>query len=321
MEISMLQILTKMKGKELVMTKKTVFFSFFILCFFTITATYAKDSTVAVDGNNGAGLPLGKSILTKENPDPVEQLQDPKNISKRKGNGSAAELTYGDLLQPDIMYDVPLSTTEPNRISAEEDIIKVKYDRSIKNLAIEKEGADAFIIYKGKKDFLAYVITESAVYHVRFVPSKIPSTYYVLGEKSVSEKTSAGPASSRPVLKGNSLEARLTEMVKYAYRNEPLGEGDVTVKPLDHIIKTKELEFYSYKTYQFKEDNIFVKVLLVRTRKDYVDDTVAVREKDFLIPELLKYPVAIAVENHSIAKNEFTRVFLVGADYQMGANI
>lgn len=307
------------------MTKRRVIVVFIMLSVFTITAAYTSENTgMAVAGGIGDDLIPGQTGLTKQITGPSPKKADGKALTLKKSKNSkidTSNLAYGDVLDPDKLYDVPLSKTEINRISTDETIKTIKYDQDIPDLAIDYEGSDAFIIYKGKKPFLAYVVTENNVYHTRFTPTGIPATYYILSEKALSQKNSTQFASSKPALKGNSMEARLTEMVKHAYSNEPQGAGDIQVDPLDDIIKTKELEFFSYKTYKFKEDNIFVKVLLVRTKKGYFKDTVAIREKDFILPEILQYPVAIAIENHLVNKDEFTRIFLVGADYQMRASL
>lgn len=298
-----------------------------VLCFFVTSSAgwAAPDLSVNVDDDvkinirerSEAGEKEYSVVKTKLTQIPVKPTATPELqvVPKKNKVNIAEEVSYGELLAPDVLYDVPLSKSQINRIAADSPIVTIKH-LPVDGLSIDYEEDDAFIHYTGKKPFLAYVVTETSVYHANFTPANIPATFYLLNKTSLTQK-SLRRGSSNFSLKGNSMESRIVEMVKHAYANEPLASGEVTIIPMDNVLKTKELEFFSFKTYEYPDDNVYVKVVLVRTKKDYPDSTVAIREKDFLLPELFAHPIGIAVENHIVTKEAYTRIFLVGANYNM----
>lgn len=294
-----------------------------IFIFLFCTTVYAEDlSITANDENNSTSLTVGKSPKTDvepvaSEPEPEQEEEPTKTVKKKRP-------TNAKLLLPDETNDVPISITEINRISADEEITSIKYDKKVVNLIISYKGKNAYILYTEKAEVLAYIETEHNVYPVRLLPAEIKATHYVLSDgdtvlgKGPDRLSSNANHSSK--IHSTNKEKRLIEMLQYAYGNPPTEEGSTKISRLENINLISDIEIYKYKTYTFLDDGTYISVYLTRLKPSCSENEIEVSEKDFLVPEIGNYPIGISLEHTKIDKERYTRVFVLGASTTEGDN-
>ena len=213
------------------------------------------------------------------------------------------------LLLPDIVNDIKISITELNRISSDDSITSIKYDRKISNLVVNFKGTNAYILYPEKTEVLAYIETRNNVYPIRLIPSDIKAAHYYLSDETPAVNTTDNKNVYKDIHSTNK-EKRLIEMLQVAYRNQPTDEKTSST-PLEKIHIMNDMEILKYKTYVYQDDGIDLNVYLVRLTASCRQDEVQVSEKDFLIPEIGYSSIGISIEHNSINKERYTRVFVI----------
>ena len=220
------------------------------------------------------------------------------------------------LLHADVSSDVPISTTEINRISSDDEIKSIKYNKQVASLVVTYKGTNAYFLYPGKTEVLAYIETESNVYPVRLIPTEMKAAHYILSsddEVSGKKEHQAGDRNLSKNIHSTNKEKRLIEMLKYVYTNPPIEDGPVEIIRVKKHPFSSELEIYKYRTYSFDEDGISINVYLAKLSNKCTKDEITLSEKDFLIPEIVNSPVGISLEHNVINKERYTRVFVLGA--------
>jgi len=294
-----------------------------ILIFLFCTNVYAEDIAITADDeNNSVGITVGKSSKTEvesvaSEPGQEQEEEPTKTVKKKRP-------TNAKLLLPDVTNDVPISITEINRISSDEEITSIKYDKKVVNLIISYKGKNAYILYTDKAEVLAYIETETNVYPVRLLPAEVKATHYVLsdGDTVLGKGPDHLPGSANHSNKIHSTnkEKRLIEMLQYAYGNPPTAEGSTKISRLENINLISDIEIYKYKTYTFLDDGTYISVYLTRLKPSCNENEIEVSEKDFLVPEIGNYPIGISLEHPKIDKERYTRVFVLGASNTEGEN-
>ncbi|KJS02723.1 MAG: hypothetical protein VR65_04620 [Desulfobulbaceae bacterium BRH_c16a] len=295
-----------------------------ILTFLFFTNVCAEDlSITANDENNKVNLTVGKNSETDVNPvtsepeSEQEQEEEPVKAIKKK------RPTNAKILRPDVTNDVHISITEINRISSDEEITSIKYDKKVENLIINYKGKNAYILYTDQIEVLAYIETENNVYPVRFIPAEVKAAHYVLSDDTQLGKSSEYSTSSVNLsnkIHSTNKEKRFIEMLQYAYGNPQTEEGSVEISRLKNVHLISDIEIYKYKTYTFLDDGLYINVYLTRLHSSCREEKVEVSEKDFLIPEIANYPIGISLEHNLIDKERYTRIFVLGASSPGGAN-
>ena len=261
----------------------------------------------------------GKSVSPAQEPEPEQGLEEepPKAIKKKRPANAK-------LLLPDVTNDVSISITEINRISSDEEITSIKYDKKIGNLIINYKGKNAYILYTDKVEALAYIETEHNVYPVRLIPAEVKATHYILSDgdsllgKSSDNSTATVDHSNK--IHSTNKEKRFIEMLQYAYGNPPTEEGSIEISRLKNIHLISDIEIYKYKTYTFLDDGMYINVYLTKLARNCSEEKLEVAEKDFLIPEIGNYPIGISLEHNTIDKEKYTRIFVLGASNTGGDN-
>lgn len=280
------------------------------------TKTENQNVNLSVEKNSEADV----KVSSEQEPVPeqgVVEEEPPKVIKKKRP-------TNAKLLLPDVTNDVPISITEINRISSDEEITSIKYDKKIGNLIINYKGRNAYILYTDKVEVLAYIETEHNVYSVRLLPAEIKATHYILSDSdTLPEKNSGNVANNvnySNKIHSTNKEKRFIEMLQYAYGNPPTEEGSIEISRLKNIHLMSDIEIYKYKTYTFLDDGMYINVYLTKLARNCSDENLEVAEKDFLIPEIGNYPVGISLEHNIIDKERYTRIFVLGASNTGGDN-
>ena len=280
------------------------------------TKTENQNVNLSVEKNSEADV----KVSSEQEPVPeqgVVEEEPPKAIKKKRP-------TNAKLLLPDVTNDVPISITEINRISSDEEITSIKYDKKIGNLIINYKGRNAYILYTDKVEALAYIETEHNVYSVRLIPAEVKATHYTLSDgdtligKSPDNSTTSVNHSNK--IHSTNKEKRFIEMLQYAYGNPPTEEGSIEISRLKNIHLMSDIEIYKYKTYTFLDDGMYINVYLTKLARNCSDENLEVAEKDFLIPEIGNYPVGISLEHNIIDKERYTRIFVLGASNTGGDN-
>ena len=281
-------------------------------------STTAENQNVNLSVGNNSETD-GKSVSPAQEPEPEQGLEEePTKAIKKKRPANAK------LLLPDVTNDVSISITEINRISSDEEITSIKYDKKINNLIINYKGKNAYILYTDKVEALAYIETEHNVYPVRLIPAEVKATHYILSDgdsllgKSSDNSTATVDHSNK--IHSTNKEKRFIEMLQYAYGNPPTEEGSIEISRLKNIHLISDIEIYKFKTYTFLDDGMYINVYLTKLARNCSDEKLVVAEKDFLIPEIGNYPIGISLEHNFIDKENYTRIFVLGASNTGGDN-
>lgn len=275
------------------------------------STVYSEGVSVAVNTNKDSPTSeytpsaVDDSKETEEEPAEVKQT----DVKRKRLKGVQQ-------LLPDVANDVKISRTELNRISSDEPILSIKYDKKVTNLIISYKGTNAYILYPEKTEVLAYIETKNNVYPLRLIPTDIKAVHYVLSDGGDtysgkgSEFLNESKYPSKDVYSTNK-EKRLVEMLKVAYSNKPTDESSKEQPTLQKITVMNDMEIFKYKTYTFLDDGINVNVYLTRLAAKCQKDEVAVSEKDFLIPEIGYSSIGISIEHNFLNKERYTRVFVI----------
>ena len=217
--------------------------------------------------------------------------------------GSATASEKNIELKAEGINNVPVSNIELNRIISGEDIPNVKLPESTKDIAAEGTGKNVILHCTGSKQELVYITTESDVFVLRLKPSKIPA--------QVIHLPSPKKPDIIPVL-GNEREKLAVALIKAAY-----SESDILHKARENRLSGEKklitgINIKEYRRYDFDEDDLRVMVYIVKLDDDFKYDEFKVTEKNFLIPELCKKPLGIALSRDYLTKRDYTRLFIVG---------
>jgi TraK protein len=217
------------------------------------------------------------------------------------GSATAAEKHIE--LKAEGINNVPVSNIELNRIISGEDILNIKLPESSTDIAAEGTGKNVILQCTGSKQELVYITTESDVFVLRLKPSKIPA--------QVIRLPSPKKPDIIPVL-GNEREKLAVALIKAAYSESDIMQKARESRPSGEKRLIKGINIKEYRRYDFDEDGLAVMVYILKLADDFKYDEFKVTEKNFLIPELCKKPLGIALSRNYITKRDYTRLFIVG---------
>ena len=216
-------------------------------------------------------------------------------------------------LAPSTMYiyhtginSVNISKKEINRVVSEEPIKDIKFPEGTK-ISVQIEGNNAYIQYKEKHSTLIYIVTPERVYPIRLNPSKIGAQTLRL----------AAPEKRKKVitpLVGNIREKAVVKMIKAAFTESPLLEKAKQERLSTQIKFVKYIEVREHLKYSFPEDNIYLKVYILKLNRLFKENKFEVKEINFLTPKLCKNPLGISLDRDYLTKTDYTRLFIVGRE-------
>jgi hypothetical protein len=206
-------------------------------------------------------------------------------------------------LKAEGINNVPVSNIELNRIISGEDILNIKLPESAQEIAFEVTGKNAILQCTGSKQELVYITTENDVFALRLKPSKMPAQVIHLASPKKPDII--------PVL-GNEREKLAVALIKAAYSESDILQKARGSRPSTERKLIRGINIKEYRRYDFDEDDLRVMVYIVKLADDFKYDEFKVTEKNFLIPELCKKPLGIALSRDYLTKRDYTRLFIVG---------
>jgi hypothetical protein len=204
------------------------------------------------------------------------------------------------------LVEVPVSNTEINHITSDQEIHHVKAPDTDK-IAVEQAGGDprnAFLDVKGTKAETIYIVTESTVYSIKIKPTKISAQklHLVFDKK---EKVVV------PLI-GNEREKVAVRLIKEAYKEGPLLEQARVTRLYEKKKLLTDIEIRAYRRYDWDEDGLNVTLYVLQLKKSFNLDKLDITERMFLIPELCREPLGISLSRDYLTKKDYTRLFVVG---------
>lgn len=237
--------------------------------------------------------------------------QDKKDLTLNSIKTTFPEAPISEIvLHEGAIKTVEISKNVINWISATENIVGIRYDEGVDNFAADYDGNNCYLRYSGKK-LLVYIMTENAVYPTWLVPSDISAVHIELKKNNPLQANHNDPSfEQKETTYSNNKETKLIEMVKLAYNSEA---EPIALDKLREVNVIKGVQGYRYKSINF-EDGMYVQIYLFRVAPTSADDSVAIQETDFLLPELCYYPIGVSIEFPNLKKDRFTRVFVLGSE-------
>ncbi len=216
----------------------------------------------------------------------------------------AAEQKYKGVVyvRKDGVTDVPVSTREINHIVSDYNINNIKLPED-SPLSIDIQGKNAFLQCKSTQPEIIYISTKGTIYTLRIKPAGI-------GAQKIHLVGSINNAVAK--LHGNKREKLAVEIIKAAY-----GKGQLLEKArerrlfrLRHLIQ--DIIIKEHRRYDFEEDHLTLKVYIVKLADTFKYPQFKVTEKNFLMPDLAKKPIGIALSRDYLTKNDYVRLFILG---------
>jgi hypothetical protein len=199
--------------------------------------------------------------------------------------------------------EVAVSNQEINRIEADRPILNIKMDENAQITADPNGETSFFLQISGSKKELIYINTEDAVYTVRLKPRRMEArTLKLMG----GEKQSAMP------LIGNEREKIAVRLIKAAFTEDTILEKARMSQPYEEMRLIQDIEIKKYRRYDFDEDNLYLMVYIIKLANPFKYDKFKISEKNFLLPELCKKPIGLALSRDFLSKTGYTRLFIVG---------
>jgi hypothetical protein len=205
-------------------------------------------------------------------------------------------------VRPDGVNEVPVSTREINHILSDHNINNIKLPED-SPLSIDIQGKNAFLQCKSKKPEIIYISTQGNIYTLRIKPTAI-------GAQKIHLVGNINNAVTK--LHGNSREKLAVEIIKAAFSKGKLLEKARESRLSRHRRLIKDIIIKEHRRYDFEEDHLTLKVYIVKLANSFKYQRFKVTEKNFLIPDLTKKPIGIALSRDYLTKNDYVRLFILG---------
>jgi hypothetical protein len=201
--------------------------------------------------------------------------------------------------------DVPVSAREINRIVSDNVIYNIKVPEGSPIVAEidANEGKNAFLQFKGHKDEIIYVTTKGAVYTLRLKPSDIGAQKIHLAASSQKGVTQ---------LYGNKREKLAVDIIKAAFVESGVIKNARKTKLSRERRIIKDIIIKEHLKYNFDDDNLELKIYIVKLANSFKYPEFKVEERNFLLPSLTKAPIAIALSRQHLTKKDYVRLFILG---------
>jgi hypothetical protein len=205
-------------------------------------------------------------------------------------------------VRPDGVNEVPVSTREINHILSDYNINNIKLPED-SNLSIDIQGKNAFLQCKSTTPDIIYISTKGNIYTLRIKPTAI-------GAQKIHLVGNINNAVTK--LHGNKREKLAVEIIKAAFAKGKLLEKARESRLFRHRRLIKDIIIKEHRRYDFEEDRLTLKVYIVKLADSFKYPKFKVTEKNFLIPDLTKKPIGIALSRDYLTKNDYVRLFILG---------
>lgn len=205
-------------------------------------------------------------------------------------------------VRQDSVAEVPVSTREINHILSDYNINNIKLPED-SPLSIDIQGKNAFLQCKSTKPEIIYISTKGNIYTLRIKPARI-------GAQKIHLVGNINNAVSK--LHGNKREKLAVEIIKAAYSKGKLLEKARESRRSRPRRLIKDIIIKEHRRYDFEEDHLTLDVYIVKLAGSFKYPQFKVTEKNFLIPDLTKKPIGIALSRDYLTKNDYVRLFILG---------
>ena len=217
-------------------------------------------------------------------------------------------------ITPEGSSQVVLSSSDINRLICPVEIKDVIYSKE-KGLTVRLAGNNAFVKFlvmkKDGKDLYAttpselYMVCGENVYTMIAVPRRIPAqTVQLSGGKADSIRKNLTLFSEVP------FEKRIIAIIKSIYTDRV--PDSFTVRKIDKAYPVFQgLSLVLNTIVTIDGEGLTVKEYRARIAEGSKENTLTLREKDFLTTDLAQKPVAVSIDTLNLKKGEISRIFVV----------
>ncbi len=254
----------------------------------------------------------------------VEQMK--QHYTKRSYKAEQMQNTFVSVL-PEVTTKVFLSAKDINRISCGpgrpvKDVVVP--DEEEKNIRLERHENDVYVDFITLEDSNTgerlyaqnpaelYVMcgSEGTVYTIISVPNpELPAQTVQLVDNSDKLKK------NESLFKGMPFEEKVVELIKQAYAGTIEETPNYTVKRINrpvHVLEKIGIEVVLHFEAKIEGEGLRIKQYGLKLNPNFKADMIRVKEKFFLLPQLVENPVAISLDNElQIRKDGFTRLFII----------
>ncbi len=224
---------------------------------------------------------------------------------------SPAQGTGGQTVLPEIATRVELSNSDVNRIVCPERIKDVVFSKE-KGVTVKFSGRDVFVKFLVEQTALEkkyitsptefFVVCGESVYNIIGIPKTIPSQTVHLssGERDRIRKNLA-------LFAGMPYEEKILKIIKSIYTGAmPDSFAERRVRRKFDVYK--DLDITETREIDIEGEGLRAKEYHATLRGK---DLLEIREKDFLLRELVDKPAALAVDKHTLRAGDMARIIVL----------
>ncbi len=220
------------------------------------------------------------------------------------------------VVMPEIATQAIVSNSDINRIVCQGDEIKdVVYSKE-KGFTVKITGKNAFVKFHilKKDDEEVYITSPSELfitcgsnsYNIIAIPKRVPSQTI-----SLSEGKMENVRKNAALFGGLPLEKKVIMLIKKTYRGEAATDFQVKkiAKQFNNIFEDADVTLQNLVTVE--GEGLRLKEYTVRVKPESKKNSVDIKERDFLRPDLASRAVAVSIDLLNLKKGETARAFVV----------
>ena len=255
---------------------------------------------------------------------PTQSIQQFPQLPTRENRTYNPDQFFGSdadtMILPEITTKVILSSTDINRVTCNDGLIKdVVYSKE-KGLSVKINDSNAFVkflvtkkhigghdelIYPHKPVELYFICgPDAAVYTVIGVPEKVPAQSIRLVSKKKQIKKNLS------LFEGIPFEKKVLMITKCAFQDD-IPESFTVKTANDKKDLFRDLNIFLRRTIIAEGEGIELKEYLISVKPGCSKQKIVLEEKNFLLPELVENPIGITLEKTALSKGETGRLFIV----------
>jgi len=216
-------------------------------------------------------------------------------------------------VSPEKTAHVQLSSSDINRIVCPAEIKDVNFSKE-KGLLVKLQDNNAYLKFvvmkKDGKDLYSttpaevFITCDGSVYNIIAIPRRIPSQTVHLSPGDKSKKQQALFDNGVP------FEKKIISIIKRVYTgNLP---DNITEKKIDKSFSVfQDINLILHRLYLIDEENLRVKEYRATIAANAKNQSVYLKEKDFLKSELATKPVGVSIDILNLKKGGTSRIFVI----------